>query len=160
MRCVECGERRFEEKRKTETIEAAGLTFAAEVPVDVCAKCRHEYLHGPAMVEFERRVAVELARRGAPLPETFRRLRKALGLRAVDLGAMLEVRPETISRWENGQTEVDWPSYLLTWWMVEEALEGRSDTMDKLKAPRPAVPPSARAKAIKVTLAPKSRRSA
>jgi len=141
-------------------MEAAGMRFAAEVPVDVCAKCGHEYLHGPAMVEFERRVAVELARRGAPLAETFRRLRKALGLRAADLAALLEVRPETISRWENGQTEVDWPSYLLTWWMVEDALEGKSETMDKLKAPRIAQAPGSRAKPIKVTLAAPLRRSA
>jgi putative zinc finger/helix-turn-helix YgiT family protein len=160
MRCVECGEREFEEKRKTETIEAADMKFAAEVPVDVCAKCGHEYLHGPAMVEFERRVAVELARRGAPMPETFRRLRKALGLRAADLAALLEVRPETISRWENGQTEVDWPSYLLTWWMVEDLLEGRSDTMDKLKAPRKPLAAGGKSKPIKLTLTPAGRKSA
>lgn len=49
---------------------------------------------------FELLAAAALARHGVCTSEAFKFIRKSLGMRATDLGAVLGVAPETISRWE------------------------------------------------------------
>jgi transcriptional regulator with XRE-family HTH domain len=66
--------------------------------------------------------------------ETFKFMRKALGLRAVDIAELLDVAAETLSRWETGQRPVDRASWIAVSAMVLDKLEGRTTTLDRLKA--------------------------
>jgi len=54
----------------------------------------------------ERAIAKDLAARGVRTGDEFKLVRKVAGLRAVDVAAMLNVTPETVSRWERGTVEV------------------------------------------------------
>lgn len=135
MKCPDCGTR-MTEQREVQTLRVADRTFSAEVPVRLCPKCGHGSLSGPAMKEFELRAARELARAGVRTGDTFRFMRKTLGLTAAELAELLEVSAETISRWERGQRDVDWPAFIVLWWLVDDRLEGRADTLERIRGLR------------------------
>ena len=140
MKCPDCGTR-LEDRREAQSLRVAERTFSAEVPVRCCPKCGHSSLSGPAMKEFELRAARELARAGVRTGETFRFMRRTLGLSASDLGELLEVAAETVSRWETGQRDVDWPAFIVLWWLVDDRLEGRKETLERIRdLRRPRVP--------------------
>jgi len=50
--------------------------------------------------------ATLLVARGVRTGSEFRFVRKLAGLRANELAEMLDVRPETVSRWERGDVEI------------------------------------------------------
>lgn len=110
-RCTECGSEELSETTAPDSVTLEGQTFAADLAADRCARCGAVFFDGAAMAEFERAVAREIAQRGPATGETFRFMRKALGLRAVDVAEMLDVTPETVSRWETGKlamTRITW----------------------------------------------------
>ena len=57
-------------------------------------------------------IAVQVAERAAASGEGFAWMRKALGLTGKELGEILGVRLETISRWERGDVEVTRTAWL------------------------------------------------
>ncbi|HET7506698.1 MAG TPA: helix-turn-helix transcriptional regulator [Kofleriaceae bacterium] len=61
-------------------------------------------------------------------------MRKALGMKAIELAQAFNVAPETISRWENGQREVDWPEFMLLGFLIDDKLAGRTTTLSRLQA--------------------------
>ncbi len=78
-------------------------------------------------------------------------MRKVLGLRATDLGDLLDIAPETISRWENGAIPVEARAFVLLGALVTDRINGRTDTADRLHALRsPKKPPK---RALKIDLA-------
>jgi len=87
-------------------------------------------------LQFERVAARRLAELGVHSAEAFKFMRKALGLRASDLGALLDVAAETVSRWETGEREVDRKAAALVQAMVIEAGEGKSDMRRRLESQR------------------------
>jgi DNA-binding transcriptional regulator YiaG len=89
---------------------------------------------GPALEAFELDVAGELARHGEASPEAFSFMRRALGVKAMDLAEMLDVTPETVSRWEHGQQPIDRGAAAILSAMVVDRLEGRTTALDSLKA--------------------------
>ena len=89
---------------------------------------------GGALEAFERAVDVAIAQEGPARGDTFRRLRKALGMPAAELAELLAVRAETVSRWETGATPVDRAAWSTLAAMVLEQRDGRSTTIDRLRA--------------------------
>jgi DNA-binding transcriptional regulator YiaG len=85
----------------------------------------------PELLEaFELDVAGELARHGEASSEAFGFMRRAMGVRAVDLAKLLDVTPETVSRWEHGRQPIDRGAAALLLAMVVDRVEGRTTTND------------------------------
>src|SRR5207253_1158815 len=97
----------LQRSRQEDHLEVDGHRFSAFVPALRCECCGEVYLDGQALSRFELLVAGELARSGAQSGEAFQFMRKSIGMRAIDLGKLLDVSHETISRWETGKRPVD-----------------------------------------------------
>ncbi len=63
---------------------------------------------------------------------TLRFVRKALGLRAAELGGLLEVSAETVSRWENGHRAATPSVWNTLADLVADRLTGATTTLDRL----------------------------
>jgi transcriptional regulator with XRE-family HTH domain len=61
-------------------------------------------------------------------------MRKAIGVRAVEFAELLDVTHETVSRWEHGHLPVERRAAALLSAMVIDKLEGRTSTLDRLRA--------------------------
>jgi putative zinc finger/helix-turn-helix YgiT family protein len=113
-----------------------GIIFESKLPAAVCRACREAFVDAPALERFELVIAAELARMGHCNPIAFRFVRKALGLSGVELAELLGVKPETISRWENGARELDRGAFALVGGLVTDRIEGRDETRARLEALR------------------------
>ncbi len=67
-------------------------------------------------------MAAVLVSNGPCTAKTFCWCRSAIGLSAKDLAKMLDVTPETVSRWENGRYNVDFSAWLVLGTIVLEAV--------------------------------------
>jgi putative zinc finger/helix-turn-helix YgiT family protein len=134
MKCIECGHEQFERVVEREQRTIDGREFSAGLPADECSRCGEIYVEGEALANFEKLVAGKLAQEGPASGEAFRFLRKAIALKAADLAALLGVTPETISRWENGQREVDMAAWATLAAIVVDSLRGQTLTIDRLRA--------------------------
>ena len=63
-------------------------------------------------------------------------MRKALELRADELADLLDVTRETISRWENDRQPLERRAVALISELVVDRVEGRTRTIDRLRALR------------------------
>ena len=141
MKCFNCGKPTFKNGQVQFTVTVAGIEFTTELPGGQCGSCSGRTIHGDAAARFELQVAAELMTRGLRSGETFRFMRKALGMKAADLAQVMNVAAETLSRWENDQREVDWPEFLLLGSLVDDKLAGRTTVLTRARAlaePRPA----------------------
>ena len=141
-RCVQCQGETLVKTVAEDSVTVAGRTFTASMPATKCARCGETSFHGSDLADLELKVAAIIAREGPSDGETFKYMRKTFGLRAVDLAQLLDVAPETLSRWENAQRPVDRACWVTLSAMVLDQLEGRTSTLDRLKAllkpePRP-----------------------
>jgi DNA-binding transcriptional regulator YiaG len=92
------------------TRKIAGRTFSVDVSVT-------ESEDGPTVnlrdaADAELAIATALALEGPVHGEAFKFMRKAMGMPATELGELLGVAAETISRWETGAREVDRGAWL------------------------------------------------
>jgi transcriptional regulator with XRE-family HTH domain len=71
---------------------------------------------------------------GASDGAAFKFMRKAIGMKATDLAALLGVAAETISRWETGQREVDRTALAALAGLVVDELEGHTKVISILRA--------------------------
>jgi DNA-binding XRE family transcriptional regulator len=108
--------------------------FVGDLPALDCTTCGERTVGGPELVAFDAAVAAELARRGASSPEALKFLRKSMALTAVELGELLELRPETISRVETGKMRADRRTVALLGAAALDHLAGRTETADRLRA--------------------------
>lgn len=131
MKCPSCGASALKRAKVPTAITVAGSEFVSELPGRRCAKCHVATVEGAAGARYELLVAAELVKRGLRGGDTFRFIRKALGMRAADLARVMNVAPETVSRWETAQRESTGPSSC-SW--------ARSSTTSS-----PIAPPSSRA---------------
>jgi DNA-binding transcriptional regulator YiaG len=134
-RCHECQTPLAATEVET-TLVVAGHTFTGLVPALRCVACGAATVADPDLARFELAVAAELARAGVAAGTAFKFMRKALGLRAVDRGALLDATPETVSRWETGPHAPDRGARAVLGSLVVERLEGRTTTLDRLHALR------------------------
>lgn len=81
--------------------------FMVRGPAAACRRCHAVFIPAAGLERIDLAVACDLALRAPPAGEAFRFIRRALGLKAMDLAALLRVTAETVSRWENDQRMVD-----------------------------------------------------
>jgi putative zinc finger/helix-turn-helix YgiT family protein len=145
-RCVECGSHALTQGEVTESRTVADRTFTAQLPATICADCKASYVSGPVLERFDLAVTRALADVGEHSGEAVRFMRASLGMTAVELGRLLDVTTETISRWENGKHAVT-PVVIGTLAaLADDRLTGRTTTLMRLRAqrePRPAGEPCA-----------------
>ncbi len=133
-RCFNCKSTELVAAEHEDRIEVAGHKFTRSIPALRCARCGEETMKGADIEAFELEVAAELARHGELPADAFRFARRTLGMRAVDLAELLDVTAETVSRWENGKQAIDRRAAALLSSMVLDREEGRTSTLDRLKA--------------------------
>lgn len=102
-RCTECGERGLEAGEQPFTREVGERVFEGVVKGWRCRVCGEIFYEGSALERFEQLAAAWLAEHGVRTPEELKFMRKAVGIRAADLAALLDVTPETVSHWETGK---------------------------------------------------------
>jgi putative zinc finger/helix-turn-helix YgiT family protein len=134
MKCARCKVGKLEKTTALDSIDVGKHTFTAEIPALKCRACGEIYFDGPSLERFELQAAVELAWAGEATGETMRFMRKAAGLRALEFADLLAVTPETVSRWETGKQAVENRAMALLGALVVERSEGRTSTLDTLKA--------------------------
>lgn len=110
----------------------AGIVILNAVEEIRCAKCGHvaatgfSNLEGLIAAVAVARVAAARKLAGAEV----RFLRKALGWSSKELAAMLEVRDETVSRWENGKEPIGPTSEKLLRLMAAQFLGDKAPALD------------------------------
>jgi hypothetical protein len=136
QRCTTCGGTKLTETDVELEREVAGRSFRAVGPGMRCTSCNEAFVPGGAVAAMELAIAAELARSGVINGEAFRFMRKAVGLPATELAALLDVAPEPVSRWENEKLPVERRALALLASMVLDRVDGVSTTLDRLRALR------------------------
>lgn len=108
--------------------EVSGRLFTATLPALTCPVCGETVVDGKVLLQKEREIGAALAREGPVDGASFRFMRTTLRLRAADLAVLLDVTPETISKWENGRNPV-----LRTAWLVVADMALENVEKDKRK---------------------------
>lgn len=134
MTCKLCGQKRAHPGDTVERWTFGDLTIAVTVPATVCDACGESLVHGDDLARAENAVTRALIDAGSTDPKAVRWLRKAAGLRAIDLAELLDVAAETVSRWENGARAIDRAALAVLAGLVLDALEGITTTRDRLRA--------------------------
>jgi DNA-binding transcriptional regulator YiaG len=124
--------------------KVAGRTFTVEVPAVRDA----EYGDTVSLADLARaelEIASQLALEGPVSGEAFRYMRGALGIQAKDLATLLDVTPETVSRWENGARDLDRGAWIALGGMALEKAGKPTVTRERLeRAARTEKPPRER----------------
>jgi transcriptional regulator with XRE-family HTH domain len=131
--CANCGRSNFEHGVFPTTAKVAGIQFQTSAEMDRCKHCGEAYLREWTVGLFHLEIALYLARNGTRSPEALRFMRRQAGLRAADLAELLDLRPETISRQENGKGPVDRRTMEIVAAIVEDRARGTTDTIDRLR---------------------------
>ncbi|MEQ8454956.1 MAG: helix-turn-helix domain-containing protein [Sandaracinaceae bacterium] len=144
-RCSKCGHSELGGVTEDRQVEVAGYVFDVRVDAHACEQCGARYVSLPELERADLLAAAWLAEHGVREREAFRFMRKALGMRAVDLSELLDVAPETVSRWERGALPVEPRACALLGTLVCERVEGHERTLQRLRALRepPEVPAGA-----------------
>jgi DNA-binding XRE family transcriptional regulator len=110
------------------------VPFERKIRVQKCSKCGEVYLSAGALGDFELSAALALARAGVRKPKALKFMRKAAGLRATDLGELLGLTAEHLSRIENGKVPPDKRTVALIAAILEDKAAGTTRTVDQLRA--------------------------
>ena len=135
-RCPKCEATRLESRTIKRKRHVAGHEFAADVPASVCVECRASYFDDRVVSEFDALVAAKLAEAGVAAPEALKFMRKVTGLQGKEFAELLAVRPETVSRWEQGKRPIDRATYAIIRQLVSERTRGVTTTTDYLRSLR------------------------
>lgn len=133
-KCVQCGSESLRGAVVKELSTVAGVEFTAELPALRCRKCGETYFDLSTLEAFEVGIATELGARGVRKPEAIAYIRKALGLRAVDLAKLLAVTSDTVSRWERGAVEMSPAVFAVLGALASDRRAGSSAMRDRLQA--------------------------
>ena len=135
MKCPRCGGERLLAAPRDVRLRVGDDEFAATVrSAQLCEDCGAILTPAAARLRFERAVAVRLAQSGARSPEAFKLMRRAAGLKSVELARLFSVEPETVSRWESGARPLDLKAAALLGSIVLEAAKGQTATRQRLEA--------------------------
>ena len=136
--CTGCGTKakRFRKAKREQRYQVGETTYHASVSMRQCPKCGEGYVEGQELKAAELAVAAEVARRGPAAGFSFRFMRKVLGIRGNEMAELLGVRPETVSRWEQGRGDVDRSAWTVLSSIVIEEREGRRALRARLEALR------------------------
>ena len=103
------------------------------VPALVCRGCGAALVAGEDLARAELITASRLIDAGARSGALLSWTRRALGLLATDLAALLGITAETVSRWENDRVEPEPAVWNVVADLVDDRLEGRTRTQDRLR---------------------------
>ena len=131
MKCVTCGNEQMVSGTERAIRSVAGYTFVADVPASTCKKCGESMIDYTPLHLFNLAIAGKLAKLGASSGDAFKFMRKAIGMKASDLAALLHVVPETVSRWETGQRNVDYGAMVVLGAIVLDRIENKTMTLDR-----------------------------
>jgi hypothetical protein len=109
-------------------------TFTATLPARVCPKCGEKIVEYKDLHRANVEIVDRLASEGPVSGETFRFMRKLLLMRAQQLALLLDVTPETISKWENGKTPVPRAAWMVVAEMVLDGSGKHTPMRDRLAA--------------------------
>lgn len=132
MKCTNCGGKMV----TTEKIfkrEIAGVGFVIIAPALKCLKCARTVVTNENAAAGELAVASHLASHGPVSGASFGYMRRILQLSATEVGRLLKVGSQTISRWENGVREPDRSAWFALGSMVLDAAMGQSTTRSRLR---------------------------
>ncbi len=143
-RCAVCFSNELRETRETVDVNVPTVSGAFHVRVSGvsnarCGNCGESFLCGPDLGRAELLAGAEALARGFRDGKTLKFVRKALGLRATELGELLGVSAETVSRWENGHRAAERSVWNASADMVADKLAGTTTTLERLRthgAPR------------------------
>ena len=110
MKCPTCGNPKMTATVKPYKYDISGLpnVVLQGIKIFECDKCGEEAPVIPAMSELHRVLAMAVVSKPTSLtPAEFRFLRKYLGYSSTDLSKLLDVRKETMSRWERGTVSIN-----------------------------------------------------
>lgn len=133
-RCFACKSENLEKISKLLSRTVAGRTFEAMVPATQCVQCGDGGYEITDLLEFDRAIAKELASSGEMSAEAFRFMWRGAGFEAREIAELLDVTPETISRWSQGKLPIERQPFMLLASLVLDKLEGRTTTADRLRA--------------------------
>jgi transcriptional regulator with XRE-family HTH domain len=103
------------------------------VPALVCRGCREAVVAGEDLARAELIAASRLIDAGARSGALLSWTRRALGLLATDLAALLGITAETVSRWENDRVEPEPAVWNVVADLVADRLEGRTRTLGDIR---------------------------
>ena len=106
----------------------------ASLPAVVCESCGESYFEDDDVASFDLRVAVKLAESGIAAAEALKFMRKVTGLNGKEFAELLEVRPETVSRWEKDKRPIDRATYAVIRQLLFDRLHGSTAMADFLKS--------------------------
>jgi putative zinc finger/helix-turn-helix YgiT family protein len=135
-RCPNCAAARIKSESFRRKRHVAGHTFAADLPARVCQQCGTAYYDDSVVNQFDVLVAARLAEAGVTEPEALKFMRKVTGVQAKEFAELLAVRPETVSRWEQGKRPIDRATYAVIRQLVSERARGVTATTDFLRSLR------------------------
>jgi putative zinc finger/helix-turn-helix YgiT family protein len=149
-RCVRCTTTAPLVERQAQLArEVAGHLFMAFLPARVCPACSETYFDAKVVERFDLHVAMRLADAGIVTGEAIRFMRKALRMQANTLAELVDVAPETVSRWEGDKRAVSRGASAILTALVRDAFEGRTTTLDGLRRLQR---PSALAKTVQIEI--------
>jgi putative zinc finger/helix-turn-helix YgiT family protein len=104
MKCIQCGTEMVQTQGDHKYKELPGLVLRG-VRLRHCRNCGEDEVSIPRIERLHRVVALALAAKPEKLTDNeIRFLRKHLGWSRNDCAGIMDVVPETVSRWEHGRT--------------------------------------------------------
>ena len=134
-RCVQCGGRDLEEAQVEHTVTVGARRLTGAMAASRCRTCGETYTQAGAVEAVELRAATALLA-GECDGATVKFVRQVLGFRAADLAELLDVRADTVSRWETGRIAVGRPETAILVGLVADVIAGKTTTIDRLRALR------------------------
>jgi putative zinc finger/helix-turn-helix YgiT family protein len=134
MKCPSCGGEKWKKGTVPQAIEVGGRTFKADLAATFCTKCKAPIISHEELGRFEVAVATELATAGAHSGQAIQFMRKAIGLPAADLSALLGIQRWTLSRWETGERDAPLAAVATLGALVLDHAAGRTETVERLRA--------------------------
>jgi len=119
-------------KKYTLKRKIAGRTYSVDVPVRV-ADDGEEVVDGEIAANADLAIAAAIAAQGPVAGETFAWMRRAAGLQAKVLAQLLDVRAESVSRWERGERPMDRAAWLLLADLILERAGKRMSVLELMK---------------------------
>lgn len=135
MKCESCDSNNAKITQVVHETVVGEHVFKSRVNAIECPKCG-ELVAGDELARAEFEVASELVVCGIVNKESFRFLRSVLDMNGRQTAELLNVTPETVSRWESGARELEWLAWAHLAAMVRDKADGRHDTAEQLRAMR------------------------
>ena len=133
MTCAKC-ETLMRRVTRTKRVPVAGVEFEVTLPVYECPKDESWIVPPEAHREMDRQVLQTIATHGPATGKTLKFLRGALKMKATELAVLVNVVPETLSRWETEAKPVSPLVWVTVAAMALDKLANRSTTLKRLHA--------------------------